>query len=383
MPVPPFITIMRKDLRVLKRDRTALIFTFALPLFFTLIFGSAFGRSGANGGKNSPLKVLVANADAGRQGTEVIAAMRQVGLAVQSVVSSAAATDQVRKGDAALGLVIGQDFSARLDEAVRQAAAGDAGHIQARLQVLVDPAQTQIANMAQGALYAAVQRATAPLYRAAALNRVPAEFREYAARSMNAGTGQPAFILDVAEPANGRAGKSEPSAGDQLMPGFTIYFVFFLANGVAVTLIIERQEGTLRRMLSAPIDRGQILLGKLLARAWLGVLQVLMLYVVGYYMLHYSIGVNPIGQALIALVCIGTAAGLGLLIATFGRTQEQIQGMTTLAFLLMGFISGCLDSTRLSPGGVAEAEPDYATCLGIERLSGHSAPQAAPCRRTA
>jgi ABC-2 type transport system permease protein len=330
---------MRKDLRVLKRDRTALIFTFALPLFFTLIFGSAFGRSGSDGGKNSPMKLLVANMDAGPHGSEVVAAMKQVGLTVEPAASGAEATARVKKGDMALGVVIAPDFSVQLEQAVKQAVAGDPNHVQARLQVLVDPAQMQIAGFVQGALFAAVQRASAPLYRAASLERVPAEFRDYAAKTMSPGNGQPAVALDVERTTKDKVG---PTAGDQLMPGFTIYFVFFLANGVAVTLIMERQEGTLRRMLSAPIARGHILFGKLLARSWLGFLQVLMLYVVGYYTLHYSIGVNPLGQALIALVCIGTAAGLGLLIATLGRTQEQIQGMTTLAFLLMGFISGCL-----------------------------------------
>ena len=139
------------------------------------------------------------------------------------------------------------------------------------------------------------------------------------------------------------------SPGDLIIPGLAVYFVFFTANGVAATLITERQEGTLRRMLSAPITPGQILTGKMLARGLLGLIQVAMLFGVGKMMLHFSLGSSPLGLVLTAVSTVFAATGLGLLIASFGKTLDQIQGMTTFALLLMGLLSGCLFPRVLLP----------------------------------
>jgi len=348
MTPPPFWSIARKDVRLIFRDRTALIFIFGLPLIFTLIFGAAFGHSDGNE-KRNPLKVLVANQDEGKQGAAMVAAMRSLGLTVEEAHNANEIKDRVKSGDRPVGIVIAPDYTKQLQAAIDQITSGSAKPEQAHMQMLVDPAQSQIAGMAQGAIYAATQRASAPLFRAASLAHVPVEFRAYAEKNMSSGGSTPAVSLDIAELTSAKTGTSQPTAGDQILPGFIVYFIFFLANGVAVTLISERQEGTLRRMLSAPIKPGEILLGKMLARSYLGLLQVALLFVVGAYTLHFTLSANPIGQMLIVLACIFTATGLGLLIATMGRTQEQIQGMTTLLLLLMGFLSGCLIPRFLLP----------------------------------
>ena len=50
-----------------------------------------------------------------------------------------------------------------------------------------------------------------------------------------------------------------------------------------------------------------------------------------------------------AVVTVFASTGLGLLISTFGKTMEQIQGMTTMALLVMGFISGTLIPRNFLP----------------------------------
>jgi ABC-2 type transport system permease protein len=347
MPQPPFWSVARKDIRLTFRDRTALIFIFGLPLLFALMFSAIYG--GGKDSKRSPLKMLVANEDQGPQGALVLESMRQAGLNVETEARGDAVNARVKSGDRPIGVIIGPDFSARLSESMSQMVAGNKEAGQAYVQVVVDPAQAQIAGMVQGALYAAIQRATAPLYRSALLARVPTAYRAFAEQTLGASNAKPAVTLDVAELSAAKSDVPEPTAGDRWLPGLAIYFIFFLANGVAVTLIGERTDGTLRRMLSAPISPGQILLGKMVARTWLGLLQVGMMMAVGAVVAHFTLSTNPIGQLLVVLASIFTSTGLGLLIATMGRTQEQIQGMTTLLLVMMGILSGCLFPKALFP----------------------------------
>ncbi len=344
-----FMTIARKDLRVLFRDRTAMIFIFGLPLIMTSIFGVIFGNRGKEETR-VPLKILVANLDRGPRGAELVESMRKLGMTPDPVPEGALVLEKrVKNGDQPFGLTIPADFSAGLEAAIKGLAANDPNAPQAKLQLRVDPAQTQLEGVAQGTVLAASQRVYAPILRVEALAHVPAGYRQFAEQNMPKGDLKPPVDLHVTSAETATQPEVKPSPGDTLIPGFAVYFVFFMANGVASTLLTERQEGTLRRMLTTPVSRAQVLVGKLLARGLMGVIQTTLLFVVGHYWLRLHLDSSPIGLILTALSTIFCATGLGLLIATMGKTMEQIQGMTTMVLLLMGFLSGTLVPRQLLP----------------------------------
>lgn len=344
-----FMTIARKDLRVLFRDRTAMIFIFGLPLIMTSIFGVIFGSKGKEETR-APLKILVANLDKGSHGAALVEAMQKMGMTPEMEPGgSEAVTNRVKSGDQPFGLTIPADFSAGLEAAVKGLAANDPKAPQVKMQMRVDPAQTQLEGVAQGTILAAAQRVYAPILRTEALARVPEGYRQFAEQNMAKGNMKPPVDVNISSMPTESEPTVKPSPGDTLIPGFAVYFVFFMANGVASTLLSERQEGTLRRMLTTPVSRGQVLVGKLLARGLMGVVQTVLLFVVGHYWLNLHLDSSPIGLILTALATIFCATGLGLLIATMGKTMEQIQGMTTLVLLLMGFLSGTLIPRQLLP----------------------------------
>ena len=344
-----FMTIARKDLRVLFRDRSAMIFIFGLPIIMTSIFGVIFGKQGKEETR-VPLRILVANMDSGPRGAELIASMQKLGMTPVIEPKGAAALEQkIKNGDQPFGLTIPADFSSGLETAVKGLAANDPNAPQVKMQLRVDPAQTQLEGVAQGTILAASQRVYAPILRTEALAHVPAGYRQFAEQNMSKGNLKPPVDLSITSSETKLQHEVKPSPGDTLIPGFAVYFVFFMANGVANTLMTERQEGTLRRMLTTPVSRSQVLVGKLLARGFMGLIQTSLLFLVGHYWLNLHLDSSPIGLILTALSTIFCATGLGLLIATLGKTMEQIQGMTTMVLLLMGFLSGTLIPRQLLP----------------------------------
>jgi len=284
--------------------------------------------------------MLVSNLDIGSHGAELIDSLGKMGIEVeQDVKGPEDLAKQVRTGNQPMGIVIPANYSTEIDTAVAAGAENRPPPPQTHIKRYVDPAQTQMAAVAMGALNGAVQRSVGALYRKAMLNQVPEAFRKQAEQTSAVGSGSGPVVFDTEETAK----EPKLTPGDLFLPGFAVYFVFTLANGVAATLLVERQEGTLRRMLSAPITRNQILIAKMIARGVVGIAQTLILFSIGKAVLHLSFtpAVMPAVFA-IALCTVIASTGLGLLIATFGKTMEQIQGMTTMALLVMGFISGCL-----------------------------------------
>jgi len=344
-----FLTIARKDIRVLFRDRSAMIFIFGLPIIMTSIFGVIFGKQGKEPTR-VPLKILVANLDRGPHGSELTEAMQKLGMTPEPEPKGAAEVEKrVKSGDRPFGLTIPANFSVGLEAAVKGLAANDPNAPQVKMTLWVDPAQTQLEGVAQGTVLAAAQRVYAPILRTEALARVPAGYRQFAEQSLSQNKLKPPVDLNVTSMATETEPSIKPSPGDTLIPGFAVYFVFFMANGVASTLLTERQEGTLRRMLTTPISRAQVLVGKLLARSIMGMIQTALLFFIGHYWLNLHLDSSPFGILLTAVATIFCATGLGLLIATLGKTMEQIQGMTTMVLLLMGLLSGTLVPRQLLP----------------------------------
>jgi ABC-2 type transport system permease protein len=322
-----FWTIALKDLKILRRDRSALIFTFGMPIILTFVFGSMFGGSSGTGGVPE-FKVLVANQDLGPRGGEVMQSMSSAGLKPEAEnVGPAQMEQMIGKGDFAVGVVIPPDFSRVFDAAI-----SDPSAPRAAIKLVADPGNKRISVMIKGMIGAAAERMV-----------VTNVVRQYSVAAM-ALANRTSVDLNV---LNEKSNSLTP--GDEFLPGFMVYFVFTLANGVASTLLGERQEGTLRRMLNAPVSRFEILIGKLMARSVLGVLQTGMLIAIGVGWLHLSVAQAPIGILLTALTTIFAACGLGLLMATFGKTMDQIQGMTTMFLLLLGFVSGTLIPREFLP----------------------------------
>lgn len=323
-----FWTIAQKDLRILRRDKSALIFTFGMPIILTFVFGSMSGGKGDSPTGGIKLNVLVANQDSGQHGAQAISAMTEAGLTpVNEPGGSAVVEQKIAKGDYAIGIIIPADFSSSFEASLTSASSP-----RSKLELVTDPADARVSGSIKGIIGGVTQRMVA--------TEILRKYPDAALAMMN----RPTVELEARN-----SKKNDITPGDMFLPGFMVYFVFTLANGVAATLLGERQEGTLRRMLNAPISRFEILLGKLTARGVLGLLQTAMLIGIGVEWLHLSVAQAPIGILITALATIFSACGLGLLMATFGKTMEQIQGMTTMFLLLLGFISGTLIPRILLP----------------------------------
>ena len=317
-----------RDLRILRRDRSALIFTFGMPIILTFVFGSMNGgHEGGGGGPKGGFKMAVARQDTGARAEQALEKLREAGINPIAVPGGADEMEKlIGSGKYAAGIVIPPDFTTKFNASIT--GQGEAPV----LPFVADPGDTRVASMIKSMVAGANERLVA--------QEVIRQYPDAAIAMLN----RPKIQMPDTE-IKGQA----LTAGDIFLPGFMVYFVFTLANGVAATLLGERQEGTLRRMLNAPISRSQILAGKLLARGVLGGIQTLMLIGMGVQWLHLSVAQAPVGIAITAVATIFSACGMGLLMATFGKTMEQIQGMTTMFLLLLGFISGTLIPRALLP----------------------------------
>jgi len=133
------------------------------------------------------------------------------------------------------------------------------------------------------------------------------------------------------------------------IPGMSIMFLLFacVMQG-SMSILDERESGTLRRLMIAPVTRSSIIAGKVLAYYVLGLTQISVLMVLSHLVCGMNFG-NI--SALITLVLATTAAasGLGMLVAVFSKTKPQGHTLSLVAIMFMSALGGSWWSVSMYP----------------------------------
>lgn len=129
---------------------------------------------------------------------------------------------------------------------------------------------------------------------------------------------------------------------DFLTPGMVVFALLMLAVGVAASLTREADKGTLTRIKLSTISSFELLLGFLVMWTVVGMVQVVLLFGTGIVL-----GFEWQGGAPGLLIASGIASiaglasvSLGLIIASFARTEGQAGSLTTLITVPMAFVIG-------------------------------------------
>jgi ABC-2 type transport system permease protein len=121
--------------------------------------------------------------------------------------------------------------------------------------------------------------------------------------------------------------------------GMAVFFVFFTVEFGVRSLLDEREERTLARLLVAPLRPAWIIVGKVVAGFLVGLVSMGTLVVATTLFLDAEWG-HPAGVALLVLFGVGSAVGLTALVATLAKTPQQAGGYTSLVAVVLGLFGG-------------------------------------------
>jgi ABC-2 type transport system permease protein len=144
--------------------------------------------------------------------------------------------------------------------------------------------------------------------------------------------------------------------------------VFVAAGSTAISIYREKQIGSFRRLMAAPMSKAELLLGKMVPGFIIALIQVVVIFAVGMLLLpllgleRLTLGDHPFAVILIVLAMALCATGLGVLIAAFAKTEGQIGGGSAVLLWLMGALGGAFFPTYLLEGflgQIGQVVPQY------------------------
>ncbi|MBI2170074.1 MAG: ABC transporter permease [Actinobacteria bacterium] len=159
------------------------------------------------------------------------------------------------------------------------------------------------------------------------------------------------------------------------IPGFAVMFAFYGMAFAADGFLREREWGNWARLLSLPVDRWRIVLGKALAPVAVVSIQLALLLGLGSFAYGVHLGAPvPLTALLLATAVAGCAPGLAL--ASWVRSRVELDQLSNLLVIGMASVGGAIVPATRLPGALARLAPltpQYWALDGFDRVMNQGA----------
>lgn len=354
------LALAGKDLKLLQRDTTGLLFILGVPLLFAVFFGSLFGGESTNA-----ISIAVVDLDQSEASAAFVASLRADEALEVETDRLDAATERVRRGDLVAALIIPESYGSRQTGVLT----GDGPE----LELLIDPSRGAEAGMLRGIITRRAMEQFVTLFDDPSVFRPQVEaLRNDVAQDDSLAPADRLlistflasldfFLVGLEDLDAGAEGSSDSglsmgfiditvdhitadtggptSPFEVSFPQGIVWGLISVVMTFATGLVTERTLGTLIRIRIAPVSTTQLLAGKAIAcfAASAGVMvAVLSVGVVAF-------GVSPDSWLLLglALVCVSVCmVGIMLLFATLGRTERSVSNVGWAIMMVLAMAGG-------------------------------------------
>ena len=306
-------TLSLANLKSFLRDRTALFWTLAFPILFVILFGTIFA-----GGGTPSYTVGWVDQDSSPASTALHTTFSNLpGLKLTLETGSLdAETAAMRQGHVDGVILVPAGYGAAVVPAV-----GGAVHGATQLTLYIDPSHSSTASTLQQVVQAVI---------------------DHANLAIAGGTSVVALQTQQVQ-------TQQLSSVSYFVPSILAMALMQLGIFASIPLVQQREKLILKRLNATPLPRWTLVLSNIAVRLVIAALQTVLIIAIGVKVL----GVQLTGDwlSLVGVVALGavTFVSIGYLIASFARTEEAANGMTSVVQFPLMFLSGIFFPLEIMP----------------------------------
>jgi len=301
--------LIRKETIQLFRDRTTLAMMLGLPIITLFLFAHAVSLTV----DHIPTAVADMSQDARSQAfihSMAISGYFDMEMYVQSEAEVIRAIDE---GEVRAGIVIPPDFAAQISRGTAQ------------VLLLLDGSDSFTVQSGYSAALAISQAHAMELLTEKVLRQ-----------------GYETASLPITSSIRVRY---NPTMDDMIfvVPALVAVLVQFVAINLTVMSVVrERETGTLEQLLVTPARPMELMASKLIPNVVLTIIDMLIIALFAVFWFDVPFQGDPWLFAWVCLIFIVSSLGLGLLLSVIAQTQSQAQQMTTILLMLGTLLTGFL-----------------------------------------
>ena len=370
-----------KDVRLAFRDPTALLLMLLAPFLLTLGMGFVTGSFGGGGSSLQEMPLVIVNLDEGEPGrtplgqalVEVFQSAELAELVEPTLLSDpAAARQQVDDDQTTAAVIIPAGFTDSIIPAAGQTTPGDV----VAIELYANPARPTGSGIIQTIVEEFAGRVE--------IGKIGGEVVIEQLLESGLLTPDPAALAAAGEEVGKQIASDETQLSAisiqktravneasqfnvlaYMAPGMALMFLMFTVTYGGRSLLTERAQGTLPRLLVSPTTIPQVLAGKVLGIYLTGAAQMAILIIATSLLFGLRWG-DALGVAALILAVVLGATGWGVLLTAVARTPGQVSNLGTALMLTFGVLGGSFFSLDNLPEWMQVASKATPNAWGID-----------------
>jgi ABC-2 type transport system permease protein len=360
-----------KDVKLVFRDKAALIFMLVAPFALTLGMGLVTGNLGTrNSTILSNIPVVIVNQDQSQLGNTLVEIFQSDDLAalvdVELSDDAAYARTHVNDNEAAAAVIIPAGFTASIIPEAGTTLTSDP----IKIEIYSNPTRPTSSGFIQTVVAAYISQVEAGRIGAEVTlsqllkngliqpQDVPAYASQIGESQAQLTASQKAILVEGVTPSGEVV---EFNAMAYLAPGYALLFLMYTATNAGRMLLVEKRQGTLPRLLVSPTTAAQVLTGKMIGSYMTGMLQMLILIVASSILFQLKWGA-PLAILILVVASVFGAVGWGMLLSALIKTPGQAASVGSALMLTFGILGGSFFDLGALPEWVqtvAKITPNY------------------------
>lgn len=359
-----FFAAFRKEWLILERDFAGLMLLFLMPMVMVIILSMVQEMGWSTMAKEPQMPVLFLNNDKDSLGNMMERGLVEAKIfaLVQTIDSVPLSQELLRKlvrdGEYQIGIIIPENTSRR---------------IRAKIQLLVNKTMTSL-MMPGNKLFEGITNTDSveimvyfdPAVKKTFHNAFISAAREFSSKiesRMIFETFQeelrkmfPNFTMPVTEYQqsvqyseiypSGEVEEILPSTTQHNVPSWAIFAMFFIIVPLTSSIIKEREEGSLIRLMTIPVSYMTIFMAKVGVYLVVCIIQFILMVLAGIYLLPLfnmpplDTGSNYLGIALMTVSASLAALGYGIMVGTIAKTHQQAAAFGAVSIVVLAALGG-------------------------------------------
>lgn len=183
------------------------------------------------------------------------------------------------------------------------------------------------------------------------------------AKDLQANTPERITVIEGSTPDSVEYDPRANSSAGQL-----VTWVFIPLFGISALFAYERQQGTLRRVLTTPTSKATYLFGTIAGQVVMALIQMSLLILFGMFALNLQWGQEPVALFVLLTSAALAAGAIGTTMGTFIKTEGQASGLSIMAGMVMALLGGCWYPLELFPATVQNIVKIFPTTWAMQGL---------------
>jgi len=335
--------LFKKDLILFFHDQRSVILTFLLPVILITLFAFAYGSIGAYNGRSEPVKLMVADMDQTSASKEIIYRIDSLEDINIVISDSAKSKELVIKGKFAGALIINKGFQDSLE-------AGKATPI----ELVYDRSREMEIGILQQNIFRTVMSSAGEIVFKKSIEKYLQTQFPHIDKSISDNILRASIknsnYTPVIKWTSIVGEKNDTKLGlIQAVAGTAILMLLFSVAGVGTSILEEKENGTINRLLYSPLKGSAILYGKMLFAFFISILQLTSMFLFAWLIFNMDLSVNIPALILMIIATAFAVSSLGIFLAAVAKTRQQAQNLSTIIILVMSAIGGSMIPLFIMP----------------------------------